>query len=63
MMRIKQPTREKLKELTKTYRYNGTGLPAENIPDAIEYLLAFWLANEQNLYIKRYPVVSYKYSK
>ena len=62
-MKIKQPTKEKLKELTKTYRYTATGLPAENIPDAIEYLLAFWLANERNLYIKHYPVVSYEYSK
>jgi mRNA deadenylase 3'-5' endonuclease subunit Ccr4 len=62
-MQIKKDTKDKLKSLTKDYRSNCRGLPAENIPDAIEYLLAFWLANEQNLYIKRYPVVSYKYDK
>lgn len=62
-MKIKAHTNQELKEFIKLNREPVPGgLPANNIPDAVEYLLAFWKANKVNLYAKHYPEVSFKYS-
>ena len=61
-MKIKNDTKEKLKIFTKAYRADCTGLPARNIPDAVEYLLEFWIANSNDLYIKKFPKVSFNYN-
>lgn len=63
-MKIKAHTNQELKGLIKLNEESvSDGLPANNISDAVEYLLAFWKANKSNLYAKHYPKVTFKYGE